>query len=178
MKVRNSLKSLLSRHRDNQLVRRKGRVYIDEPGIWWITAESIPDEGDPFWASLTFTVPQGPGPDHFAAFTKTGQYLDTFDQIVQALADAEVVFLGEKHDDPVAHWLEKEILAAVHRARGDVALSLEMFERDVQPVLDGYLRGDYMERHFLDAARPWPRYAGQASSRPAQPWRSPSLHRR
>ena len=28
MKVRNSLKSLRSRHRDNQLVRRKGRVYV------------------------------------------------------------------------------------------------------------------------------------------------------
>jgi large subunit ribosomal protein L36 len=28
MKVRNSLKSLIKRHRDNKLVRRKGRVYI------------------------------------------------------------------------------------------------------------------------------------------------------
>jgi large subunit ribosomal protein L36 len=28
MKIRNSLKSLLKRHRSNQLVRRKGRVYI------------------------------------------------------------------------------------------------------------------------------------------------------
>jgi large subunit ribosomal protein L36 len=28
MKVRNSLKALLKRHRDNRLVRRKGRVYI------------------------------------------------------------------------------------------------------------------------------------------------------
>jgi large subunit ribosomal protein L36 len=28
MKVRNSLKSLRARHRDNRLVRRKGRVYI------------------------------------------------------------------------------------------------------------------------------------------------------
>ena len=28
MKVRNSLKSLRNRHRDNRLVRRKGRVYI------------------------------------------------------------------------------------------------------------------------------------------------------
>ena len=28
MKVRNSLKSLRSRHRDNRLVRRKGRVYV------------------------------------------------------------------------------------------------------------------------------------------------------
>jgi large subunit ribosomal protein L36 len=28
MKIRNSLKSLMKRHRDNQLVRRRGRVYI------------------------------------------------------------------------------------------------------------------------------------------------------
>ena len=28
MKVRNSLKSIRARHRDNRLVRRKGRVYI------------------------------------------------------------------------------------------------------------------------------------------------------
>jgi large subunit ribosomal protein L36 len=28
MKVRNSLKSLRSRHRNNRLVRRKGRVYV------------------------------------------------------------------------------------------------------------------------------------------------------
>ncbi len=28
MKVRNSLKSLRTRHRDNQIVRRKGKVYV------------------------------------------------------------------------------------------------------------------------------------------------------
>jgi len=28
MKIRNSLKTLMKRHRDNQLVRRRGRVYI------------------------------------------------------------------------------------------------------------------------------------------------------
>ncbi len=28
MKVKNSLKSLRGRHRDNRLVRRKGRVYV------------------------------------------------------------------------------------------------------------------------------------------------------
>ncbi|WP_127142546.1 type B 50S ribosomal protein L36 [Pelagibacterium montanilacus] len=28
MKVRNSLKALMARHRDNKLVRRRGRVYI------------------------------------------------------------------------------------------------------------------------------------------------------
>ena len=28
MKIRNSLKALMKRHRDNQMVRRRGRVYI------------------------------------------------------------------------------------------------------------------------------------------------------
>ncbi|MBS3650001.1 type B 50S ribosomal protein L36 [Pseudaminobacter sp. 19-2017] len=28
MKIKNSLKALRARHRDNQLVRRKGRIYI------------------------------------------------------------------------------------------------------------------------------------------------------
>ena len=28
MKVKNSLKSLRSRHRDNRLIRRKGRLYV------------------------------------------------------------------------------------------------------------------------------------------------------
>ena len=28
MKIRNSIKALLKRHRDNRMVRRKGRIYI------------------------------------------------------------------------------------------------------------------------------------------------------
>jgi large subunit ribosomal protein L36 len=28
MKIRNSIKSLRTRHRDNQIVRRRGRVYV------------------------------------------------------------------------------------------------------------------------------------------------------
>lgn len=28
MKIRSSLKALVARHRDNQMVRRKGRIYI------------------------------------------------------------------------------------------------------------------------------------------------------
>jgi large subunit ribosomal protein L36 len=31
MKIKNSLRSLRARHRDNRLVRRKGRIYIINP---------------------------------------------------------------------------------------------------------------------------------------------------
>ena len=137
----------------------KGSVHIDAPGLWWITAERDTDDGTKVLASLSFTVAGGPGADDYAAFTSDGTYLDGPDAIAAHLADAEVIFVGEQHDDPVAHLLEKEILAAVHRRTGDAALSLEMFETDVQPVLDGYLAGRYRESHFLSASRPWPAYA-------------------
>jgi uncharacterized iron-regulated protein len=38
-------------------------------------------------------------------------------------------------------------------------VSLEMFERDVQGALDGYLAGRVGEDETLKNARPWPRYA-------------------
>jgi uncharacterized iron-regulated protein len=38
-------------------------------------------------------------------------------------------------------------------------VSLEMFERDVQPALDRYLSGSGAEEDMLKASRPWPRYA-------------------
>lgn len=136
-----------------------GWIPIDAPGLWWITAERKTNDNGSLWASLSFRIPEKPGPDNYASFTNDGTYLDGPDAVAEALAGAEVIFIGEKHDDPVAHMLEQEILAAVHRKKEMVALSLEMFERDVQSVLDGYLRGQYTERHFLDASRPWPRYA-------------------
>ncbi len=136
-----------------------GVVRIDEPGIWWITVESGPGSEKPTFASITFRVPGKPGPDHYSAFTSSGDILENPASVAAFLADAQVVFIGEMHDDPVAHVLEKELFAAIHRLKGDVALSMEMFERDVQPVLSGYLDGLYTESHFLDAARPWPAYA-------------------
>ena len=42
--------------------------------------------------------------------------------------------------------------------RRAVALSLEMFERDVQTVVDEYLAGLITERHFLLSSRPWRNY--------------------
>jgi uncharacterized iron-regulated protein len=70
----------------------------------------------------------------------------------------EVVFFGEQHDDGNAHRLQRGLMEAVSRRRSDVILSLEMFERDVQGLLDDYLADKIDEPTFLKAARPWPNY--------------------
>jgi uncharacterized iron-regulated protein len=82
-----------------------------------------------------------------------------FEAMLADLARADVVFVGEQHDDPNTHRLERAILEGLARRRQGVIVALEMFERDVQPPLDDYLAGKISEDEFLKAARPWPRYA-------------------
>lgn len=81
-----------------------------------------------------------------------------FESMLYDLAGHELVFVGEQHDDPATHRLERAILEGLARRRSNITLSLEMFERDVQTPLDDYLGGRISEEDFLKVARPWPRY--------------------
>lgn len=91
--------------------------------------------------------------------TGSGRAL-SLDELAAAAARADVVFFGEEHTDPETHRAEFELLEAIGKRRNDVILSLEMFERDVQGLLDDYLAGRLPEAEFLARSRPWPRYAG------------------
>ena len=85
----------------------------------------------------------------------------TLDDIVKAMGVNDTVFLGEQHDDAVAHALEAELFKRAvekYAANRRLALSMEMFERDVQIVVDEYLQGLISEPHFLLSSRPWPNY--------------------
>jgi len=92
--------------------------------------------------------------------TAKGAFAD-FEVMLAAAAKANVVFLGEQHDDPNTHRLELAVLEGLARRRGGtgIVLSLEMFERDVQEALDHYAMGHMDEEEFLRTSRPWPRYA-------------------
>jgi uncharacterized iron-regulated protein len=90
--------------------------------------------------------------------TRRGAFTD-FEAMLADLARADVVFVGEQHDDPNTHALEAAMLQGLLRRGVGVTVSLEMFERDVQPSLDAYLAGTMPEEAFLKGSRPWPRYA-------------------
>lgn len=86
------------------------------------------------------------------------QRFEDFETLAAELAHADIIFFGEQHNDPATHRMQLALLEAVARRRDDVVLSLEMFERDVQPLLDGYLNGTHPEDSLLAGGRPWPRY--------------------
>jgi uncharacterized iron-regulated protein len=103
---------------------------------------------------------------NFRVYDSSGKLL-TLDDVIAAMKSAEVVFIGETHNDVTGHQIELQLLqAAATRygsgadaaSRRDVALSMEMFERDVQTALDEYLSNLILERQFLSDSRPWNNY--------------------
>src|SRR5438876_11268937 len=85
--------------------------------------------------------------------TRHKQFID-FETLVSRVSAAGLVFVGEQHDDPATHRMELALLEGIARRRDSVVLALEMFERDVQPLLDAYLAGDSSEAELLRSGRP------------------------
>jgi uncharacterized iron-regulated protein len=90
--------------------------------------------------------------------THRREFID-FESMLSSVTSADILFLGEQHDDPGTHRLEAATLEGLARRRGNLVLAMEMFERDVQPSLDNYLAGRATEADFLAKSRPWPRYS-------------------
>jgi uncharacterized iron-regulated protein len=103
----------------------------------------------------------------YRVFTGAGEPA-SIDDIIAEMGRHEVVFVGETHDDPTGHMLEALLLERAYGTYGapgsndgaprPLALSLEFFQRDVQPILDEYLAGLITEKSFRSDSRPWPRY--------------------
>ena len=82
----------------------------------------------------------------------------SIENAADAMAGADVVFLGEEHDNDVGHAMQLAFTQELHRRRPQLVVSMEQFEADVQVFLDAYLAGTLDEETFLAFARPWPNY--------------------
>ncbi|HEY8569246.1 ChaN family lipoprotein [Microbulbifer sp.] len=85
-------------------------------------------------------------------------------QMVSELEKEDVVFIGEYHGNQASHLLEMQVLAALHRrnlaANRQTVLSLEMFNRDQQAILNDYIAGTIGEKYLIDEAPAWKNYQG------------------
>jgi len=78
---------------------------------------------------------------------------------VDQLSAADIVFIGEYHNNPICHWMEYEITAALHEKKaGKIILGAEMFETDNQLLIDEYLAGKIKQKNFEDEAKLWNNY--------------------
>ncbi len=98
-------------------------------------------------------------PKAYKIFTGEGKKAD-YKDIVKAASNADVVFFGELHDNPIAHWLELELTKSLYAIKGnDLNLAAEMFETDNQLLIDEYFAGLIRESSFEGEVRKWNNYA-------------------
>lgn len=92
-------------------------------------------------------------------YSQTGKEIKP-EKLVKELADYDVVFFGELHNNSINHWLQLRIAEGLFiQKRDKVILGAEMFERDNQPQLDQYLAGQIDEKKLQDSARLWSNFA-------------------
>ena len=94
----------------------------------------------------------------YKLFTEKGTGT-SYKSLIKDASEADIVFFGELHDNPICHWLEYEITADLYAAKGkDLILGAEMFEADNQLIVNEYLSGLIKEKNFEAEARLWPNY--------------------
>lgn len=109
--------------------------------------------------TLSFGLSQFLLAQKFTAYRAGSMQPVSVTDMATELSTANVVFVGEEHNDSMAHVLQYELFKALHLIKGNqLALSLEMFETDCQTPLNDYLQGFATEAQMIKDARAWGNY--------------------
>ena len=79
---------------------------------------------------------------------KTGTPV-SYAEMLMGLEDAQVIYIGENHTDPVHHRIQLQVIQDL-TARHETAVGMEMIDHSYQPVLDKWSQGDLSEQDFLE----------------------------
>jgi len=94
----------------------------------------------------------------YLLFNKEGKRVK-YEKMLKSLMEADIVFFGELHTDPIAHWLQLELSNDLHELKKEnLLLGAEMFEADNQLILDEYMEGIYATDKFEAEMRLWGNY--------------------
>jgi uncharacterized iron-regulated protein len=89
----------------------------------------------------------------------------SYDRMIQEISNADIVFVGEIHDEQVHHDLELRIIRSFHESGTPLSVGLEMFRSDSQKDLNSWVSGSSSLEQFLPSyydnwRQPWPAYRG------------------
>jgi uncharacterized iron-regulated protein len=97
---------------------------------------------------------------------RSGTTLLSSQAVVTDLSQAQVIYLGETHDEAADHQAQLQIIQTLHGQNPQLAIALEMFQRPAQPLLDQYLAGKITETELQQQSEydqrwgfPWEYYA-------------------
>lgn len=94
----------------------------------------------------------------YKLFDKDGKSVK-YSKMIKALSEADIVFFGESHNNPISHWMELEVTKDLAKlSPKGITLGAEMFEADNQLIINEYLSGLVAEKKFEAEVRKWPNY--------------------
>ncbi len=71
------------------------------------------------------------------------------DALIERVADKQVVYVGESHDQYQHHLNQLALIKGLHARHANLAIGLEFFFQPFQPVLDRYIAGEIDETQLL-----------------------------
>ncbi len=92
----------------------------------------------------------------YQLYTKEGKKV-SFKKLVKHGLKQDIILFGELHNNTIAHWLQLELLKALHE-RDSIAVGMEMFEADNQDEMDAYFNDKVDAKAFDTLARLWSNY--------------------
>ena len=102
---------------------------------------------------MTFAIAQDK--KAYQLFTKEGKAVK-YGKMMKDLKEADIILIGEMHNNPICHWLELEITKDIEfEKKKSTVLGAEMYESDDQIVIDEYLSGQIKKKHFVTEAKVW-----------------------
>ncbi|MCX6245198.1 MAG: ChaN family lipoprotein [Bacteroidetes bacterium] len=86
-------------------------------------------------------------------------HVSNYADILKEAREADVVFFGEIHTNPICHWLELQLAKDLSQVKGKkLIIGAEMFERDNQLLLNEYISGMIRKKDFEAEAKLWANY--------------------
>lgn len=96
--------------------------------------------------------------DYLIYSTREGKVIEP-SKIIEDFESYDVLFYGEQHTDVITHNVQLLLLQLIFEKYGNkTTLSMEMFDRDVQYILDEYLIGRIKESYFTKDSKCWGNY--------------------
>ena len=83
-----------------------------------------------------------------------------YENMINDLAESDMVFFGEYHYDPISHWMQLEMSKSFFEIRkNELFFGAEMFENGNQLVINEYLNGLYSEKKMIpEITQMWSNY--------------------
>ena len=95
----------------------------------------------------------------YLIFNSKGKVV-SYKKMIEDFLDADVVFFGEFHNNPISHWLEYEVTKSIYENNsGKIVMGAEMFEADNQMIVDEFLTGKITSKRFEIECKLWDNYS-------------------